>query len=102
MGGLLGPVVSSKWMTEWEKVIARKLIKEKFFISCARYVDDTLFIIRKNDISYHFGNFDKNLKITIDTFENSVLHFLDIEVCPIVLGIYHKHTKLLSMYTLWR
>ena len=39
------------------------------------------------------NNFDKNLKFTIDTFENSVPHFLDIEICPNGLGIYHKHAQ---------
>ena len=40
-----------------------------------------------------FNSFDDNLKFTIDTFENCVPHFLDIEICPNGLGIYHKHTQ---------
>ena len=41
------------------------------------------------------------------TFENSVPHFLDTEICPNGLGIYHKHTKTgqyvhIISYTLWR
>ena len=40
-------------------------------------------------------------------FENSVPHFLDIEICPNGLGIYHKHTLTgqylhITSYTLWR
>ena len=84
-------------MTECEKLIVDNLIEEKVIIMFyARYVDDTLLIIKKKDISYvlnQFNNFDKNLKFTIRTFENSVPHFLDIEICPNGLVIYHKHNQ---------
>ena len=79
-----------------EKVIAEKLMKEKVIMFYIRYVEDTLLVIKKRDISYvlnQFNSFDKNLKFIIDTFENSVPHFLDIEICPNGLGIYHEHTK---------
>ena len=65
-------------MTECEKFIVDKLIKEKVIMFYTRYVDDTLLIIRKKNINYvlnQFNNFDKNLKFTIDTFEKSVPHF---------------------------
>ena len=65
-------------MTECEKFIVDKLIKEKVIMFYTRYVDDTLIIIRKKNINYvlnQFNNFDKNLKFTIDTFEKSVPHF---------------------------
>ena len=82
MGGSLRPVLANIIMTECEKVIVDKLIEDgiiKFYI---RYVDDTLLVIKRTDISYvlnKFNGFDNNLKFTIDTFENSVPHFLDIE-----------------------
>ena len=102
MGGSLGPVLANIIMTECEKVILYKLMKEKFIMFYTRFVDDTLLIIKKRDINYvlnQFNSFDKNLKFTIDAFENSVPHFLDIEICPNGLGIYHKHTQT-NMYTL--
>ena len=110
MGGSLGPVLANIIMTECEKVIVDKLMQERVIMFYTRYVDDTLLIIRKKDINYvlnQFNNFDKNLKFTIDTFENSVLHFLDIEICPNGLGIYHKHTETgqyvhITSYTSWR
>ena len=84
-------------MTECEKLIVDNLMEEKVIVMFyARYVDDTLLIIKKKDISYvlnQFNNFDKNLKFTIRTFENSVPHFLDIEICPNGLVIYHKHNQ---------
>ena len=49
-------------MTECEKFIVDKLIKEKVIMFYTRYVDDTLLIIRKKNINYvlnQFNNFDK-------------------------------------------
>ena len=91
MGGSLGPVLA-----ECEKIIVGKLIEDgiiKFYII---YVDDNLPVMKRTDISYvlnKFNSLDDNLKFTIDTFENCVPHFLDIEICPNGLGIYHKHTQ---------
>ena len=110
MGGSLGPVLANIIMTECEKVIVDKLIEDgiiKFYI---RYVDDTLLVIKRTDISCvlnKFNSFDDNLKFTIDTFENCVPHFLDIEICPNGLGIYHKHTQTgqyvsFDSFTLWK
>ena len=107
MGGSLGPVLANIIMTECKKVIVHKLMKEKVIMFYTGYVDDTLLITKKRDINYvlnQFNSFDKNLKFTIDTFENSVPHFLDIEIG---LGIYHKHTQTgqyvhITSYTLWR
>ena len=68
----------------------------------ARYVDDTLLIIKKKYISYilnQFNSFDKNLKFTIGAFENCNPHFLDIEVCPNLIFIINM-PKLVNMYTL--
>ena len=69
-----------------------------------------MLIIKKRDINYvlnQLNSFDKSLKFTIDTFENSVSHFLDIEICPNGLGIYHKHTQTgqyvhITFHALWR
>ena len=110
MGGSLGPVLANIIMTECGKVIVDKLIEDgiiKFYI---RYVDDTLLVIKRTDISYvlnKFNSFDDNLKLTIDTFENCVPHFLDTEICPNGLGIYRKHTQTgqyvsFDSFTLWK
>ena len=79
-------------------------------MSCARYDDNILLIIKKKDINNvlnQFFNFDKVLKFTTDTFENSVPHFLDIEICLSGLDIFHEHTQTgkyiyINSYTLWR
>ena len=46
-----------------------------------------------NYVLNQFDKFDKNLKFTIDKFENCVPRFPDTEICPNVLGIFHKHTQ---------
>ena len=110
MGGSLAPVLANIIMTERKKLIVDKLMKKKVFMFYTRYVDNTLLIIKKRDIDYvlnQFNSFNKNLKFTIDTFENSVLHFFDINICPNGLGIYHKHTQTgqyvhITSNTLWR
>ena len=52
MGGSLGPVLANILMTECEKVIVDKLMKEKVVMFYTRYVVDTLLIIKKRDINY--------------------------------------------------
>ena len=96
MGGSLGPIVANIIMTECEKVIVDKLMKKNVIMFGTRYVDDTLLIIKKRDVNYvlnQFNSFDKNLKFTTGTFQNSALHFLDTEICPNGLCVYHKHTQ---------
>ena len=110
MGGSLGPVLANIIMAECNKFIVNKLAKEKAIMFYTRYVDHTLLIITKKDINYvlnQFNNFDKNLKFTIGTFENSVPQFFDIEICQNGVGIYYKRTQTsqyvqIISYTLWR
>jgi hypothetical protein len=70
-------------MTELEKRVLPKLIAEgaiKFYI---RYVDDTLVLIKEdkvNEVLKRFNDFDNNLKFTVDSFEDGIVHFLDILV----------------------
>ena len=78
------------------KIIIGKLIEDDIIKFYVRYVGDILLVIKETDISRvlnRFNSFDNNLKFIIDTFENCVPHFLDIEICPNGLGIYQKHTQ---------
>ena len=100
MGESLGPVLANIIMTECEKVIVDKLVEDDIIKFYVRYVDHTLLVIKRTDISYvinKFNNFDNNLKLTIDTFENCVPHFLDIKICPNRLGIIVSILKLNNM-----
>ena len=50
-------------------------------------------VVKPQDISYIrnlLNAFDPNLRFTVDTFEDIVPHFLDLELSPDGLEIYHK------------
>ena len=83
MGSALGPVLANIIMTELEKLILPKLIESgiiKFYI---RYVDDTLVLIKEDrieEVLTAFNSFDRNLKFTVDEFDDGLVHFLDLNV----------------------
>ena len=95
MGAALGPVLANIIMTEMEKIVVDKLIengKIKFYI---RYVDDTLLLVKPEDINeilQQFNNYHRNLEFTVDRFEDCVPHFLDLELHPDGISIYRKDT----------
>ena len=95
MGASLGPVLANIIMTELEKRIVSELIKKGTIKFYARYVDDTLLLVKRSDIEsilQKFNKFDKNLQFTVDLFENQVPHFLDLEICPDGIAIFRKDT----------
>ena len=61
----------------------------------SRYVDDTLVLIKPKDIPFvlnKFNSSDKNVKFTADNFENSKIHFLDLEISDSGIDIFWKST----------
>ena len=95
MGSSLGPVLSNVIMTEFERLVVDKLIKDgliKFYI---RYVDDTLVLAIVEDldnIMKQFNSFDKSIHFTIDKFEDGIVHFLDIKINGFETDLYYKTT----------
>ena len=83
MGSSLGLVLTNIVLTELEKIVVSDLIRcdtKKFY---KRYVDNTLLLIKPLDIPTvlaKLNEFDKNLKLTADTFPDGVIHFLGIKV----------------------
>ena len=77
----LGDILANVVMKELEKKILQPLIelgKLKFYM---RYVNDILLLAKKDDKNYifdKFNSFHKNLKFTMDRFEDSNLYFMDI------------------------
>ena len=87
-----------------------RLIKDgliKFYI---RYVDDTLVLAKVEDIDNimkRFNSFDKSIQFTVDKFEDSNSHFLDIKINGSEIDLYYKttHTRQycnFSSQTLWK
>ena len=93
MGASLGPVLANIIMTELEIVVVDRLIRSGRIKFYARYVDDTLLLVKPEDIDEReFNNYHKNLEFTVDRFENCVPHFLDLEIHPDGLSIFRKET----------
>ena len=83
-------------MTELEEKFIRKFVDNgaiKFF---GRYIDDTLLVIKPNDIErvhQALKKIEKNLRFTIDRFDDVVPHFLDLEIRDEGIALYKKHTN---------
>ena len=85
MGSSLGPILANIIMTELEKKILPNLVDSGSIKSYIRYVDDTLVLIKESEIQNvldRFNSFDRNLKFTVDIFDEGNVHFLDISVLP--------------------
>ena len=95
MGACLGPVLANIIMTELEKVVVDRMIDSGLIKFYARYVDDTLLLVKPADVDeilQKFNRFHRNLEFTVDKFENCVPHFLDLEIHPDGISIYRKDT----------
>ena len=97
MGLSLGPVLLNIIMTELEKLIVEPLItsgKTNFYIRC---VDDTLLLANKEDTMFTFDKsnlFNKNLKFTIDCFDDNNIHFYILQLTKTKL-IYTRNPLIL-------
>ena len=75
-----------------------------------RVVGDILVVIRREHLRLvqdALNNFGKNLNFTVDTFDNVIPHFFDIEIHPDGLSIYCKDTNAgqyahYNSYSQWR
>ena len=52
MSESLAPVLANIIMAECEKIMVNKLLKEKVIMFNARYVDDTLLMIKERDVMF--------------------------------------------------
>ena len=81
MGSSLGPLLANAIMTELEDVVIKPRIANGTIKFYTRFVDDTLLVIKPDNVKevHNFLNkFDKNLRFTVDMFQNKVPHFLDL------------------------
>ena len=109
MGSSLGPVLANIIMTELERVVVDRLIQSGCIKFYARYVDDTLLLVKPEDVDNilrEFNNFHWNLEFTVDKFEDCIPHFLDLEIHRDGLSIYRKDTHTAQFvhhdsYTRW-
>ena len=96
MGSSLRPVLANIIMTELEHVVIKPLIANATIKFYTNFVDDTLLVIKPDDVKevHNFLNkFDKNFRFTVDMFQNNVLHFLDLELSADGILIFRKDTN---------
>ena len=68
MGASLGPILANIIMAELERKIVDELIRSDVIKFYGRYVDDTLLLIKLENIEYvlnEFNTFDKNLQTNL-------------------------------------
>ena len=95
MGAYLGPVLANIIMTELELVVVDKMVNSGLIKFYGRYVDDTLLLVKPenvDNIMKAFNKFHKNLEFTVDKFTNCVPHFLDLEIHRESISIFRKET----------
>ena len=110
MGASLGPHLANIIMTEYEKVIVDNLVNERIIKFYVPYVDGILLLFQRQHIEKvlkAFNGFDKNLKFTVDRFENESPHFLELEICTNGLKFFLKNTHTgqyinMDSFTLWK
>ena len=83
LGLLLGLILANVIMPEFERLAVDKLVKDDLIRFYIRYVDDNLVLVKVENIDNimkQFNSFDKSIQITIDRFEDGIVHFLDIKL----------------------
>ena len=95
MGASMGPVLANIIMTELEKEVVDRLVQQGKLKFYSRYVDDTLMMLKPEDVDAvldEFNRYHPSLQFTVDRFENEVPHFLDLEIHRTGIAIYRKDT----------
>ena len=78
MGSSLGPGLANIIMNELEGIAIKQLIANGTIKFYTRFVDDSLFVIKPEkakEVHNSLKKFDKNLRFTVDMFQNKVHHF---------------------------
>ena len=97
MGSSFAPVLAAIVLTEFEKVVVTPLTKSGILKFYCRYVDDTLVLIKEDQIEKilkTFNSFHNNLRFAVDKFENENVSFLDLRIMNNgEINIYVKETN---------
>ena len=100
----LGSMLANVIMIDFEEKVIKTLINDNRIRFNARFVNDTLFVIKREGVSRiqnPLNNFEPNLRFTVDLFQNEVPHFLDLELSPDGISICRKNTNT-GLYTHFR
>ena len=94
MGASMGPVLANIIMTELEKEVVDRLVQQGKLKFYSRYVDDTLMMLKPEDVDSvleEFNRYHPSLQFTVDRFQNEVPHFLDLEIHRTGIAEGHAH-----------
>ena len=96
MSSPLGPVWANIIMAELEQKVIKNFVDNGTIIFYERYVNDSLLVVKPKDIGrihHTLNKFHKNLRFTVDKFDNVVPHFLDLELRDDGIPLYTKSTN---------
>ena len=95
MGSSLVPGIANIIMTKLEHKVNKFLMNDVTLKFYCWYVDDILLVVKPQDVGgIHklLNGFDKDLKFTVDLFQNEVPHFLHLETSLDGILIYWRDT----------
>ena len=95
-GSPLASVLANIIRTLLEEKLIRKFADDGTIKLNGCYVDDTLLVIKPNDIErvhQALNKFDRNLRFTVDRFDDVVPHFFDLELRDDEIALYKKSTN---------
>ena len=110
MGSPLGPTHANIIMTTFEDEIVQKLIDSNLITFYARYVDDTLVLVKPSDVPEvlkAFNSFHPQIEFTFEEFPDGIVHFLDLQINSLDrITVFRKSTHTgqythLSSFTPW-
>ena len=92
MDSSLGPLLANIIMTGLKDVIIRSLIHNATIKFCSRFVDDTLLVMKPENVRMHkpLNKFYNNLHFIVDMLQNEVSHYLEHELSPDGFTIFQK------------
>ena len=96
MGISLGAILANIIVNGLEDVVIKPLIANGTIQFYTGFVDDTLLVIKPDNVKEvhnSLNKFDKNLRFTVDMFQNKVPHFLDLELSPDGISIFRTDTN---------
>ena len=101
MGSSLGSLLANIIMADLKEKVIKSLINNNTITFYARYVDDILFVIKREDVrpmQNISNNFDTNLRFTVGIFQNEVPRVFDLELSPDGISIFRKNRNT-GLYT---
>ena len=91
MGISLGAKLANIIVNGLEDVVIKPLIANGTIQFYTGFVDDTLLVIKPDNVKEvhnSLNKLDKSLLFTVDMFQNKVPHFLDLELSPDGISIF--------------